>query len=81
MLAGIVINSGMDAYKDSKLMQYVARMNMVQSKVNVAYAEIKAENKRVEDYGISADTTNGDIRNNYYKNLKIINKKEGINNE
>ena len=24
---------------------------------------------------------NGDIRNNYYKNLKIINKKEGINNE
>ena len=63
MLAGVVINSGMGAYKEAKLTQFVARMNMVQSRVNVAYADIKAENKKVEDYGISADSVNGSIKN------------------
>ena len=63
ILAGVIVNSGMGAYKEAKLTQFVARMNMIQSRVNVAYTDIKAENKKIEDYGVSADSVNGSIKN------------------
>ena len=63
ILAGVVVNSGMGAYNDAKLTQYVARMNMIQSRVNVAYIDIKNENKSVDDYGVSADNVTGSIKN------------------
>ena len=63
ILAGVVVNSGMGAYNDAKLTQYVARMNMIQSRVNVAYIDVKNENKSVDDYGVSADNVTGSIKN------------------
>ena len=67
ILAGVIINSGMGAYREAKLTQFVARMNMIQSRVNVAYTEIKNEYKNVEDYGISADRANGSVKNKIKK--------------
>lgn len=62
ILAGLLVNTSMSAYRSAKVTQFVARMNMVQSKVNIAYASIKKGDITAENYGIQATDANSSLQ-------------------
>ncbi len=67
ILAGLLVNTSMSAYRSAKVTQFVARMNMVQSKVNIAYASIKKGDTTAENYGIRATAANSSLQDKMKK--------------
>lgn len=61
ILAGVVINNGMESINTSKRTAFIAELEMIQAKVNVIYEERKTSSENVDYYNsIGQDISNVD---------------------